>query len=142
MGLPEKLLIGLLLLLIAFIGGVYIEHEKFMAYVNMQAGIAKAQADSVRKTDERNKEGAKHAQDNFVQAIQGIHDYYQLHPVVRVRNIAGACGVPEAAGRSQSPDGTAPGLFLTPYSPIDSETIAVRLDTLQKLLMADGVAYE
>jgi len=143
MTLPYKLLAVLFVLLFDFAGGVYYEHEKFAAYKNEQTGIVKAMQIEVKAIDDKNEEDANVAQQNSIQAINGINDWYIAHPVIRVRNNSPnpyALSIP--VNHTASVNDTAPDGYAGPYSPRDTEAVAARLDGLQQRLIKGGVTVK
>ena len=143
MTIQYKLLAILFVLLFDFVAGVYYEHEKFVVYKNEQTGIVKAMQIEVKATDDKNKEDANVAQQNSIQAINGINDWYIAHPVIRMRNNSPspyALSIP--ANHTASVNDTAPDGYASPYSPRDTEAIAARLNGLQQLLIKGGVTIK
>jgi hypothetical protein len=142
MGMLEKMVIVIVLLVVAFLGGMAVEGEKFSAYKYEQKGIAESQAKFAKDTDAKNKGDANDAQQSYVEAINGVDAWYRDHPVTRLQYIPHTGTVSKADCDTKSTDETAPGQYVSPYSPADTEQIAVRLDQLQKLLIRDGVNLE
>ena len=143
MDFPEKIVIALVALVFSYFAGVYTEHEKFEAYKNIQAGIAEKQAADTKAADLKNKGDADDAQQSYIQAITGVNDWYRDHPVVRVQYAAASgCIVSQTADNPKGLDATAAIGYVSPYSPADTEAVAVRLYDLQQRLIAAGVTYE
>lgn len=136
--LPEKALAFLIYSIAILLLGVFLEHERFAAYKNVQKGEGIAQEIITKQVDKQNKENANVSENDLLTSLQSVHDYYRRNPVVRVRNTCSST-TPKTDNYSLGAHDSPALGYVTPYSPDATETVAVRLDTLQKLLIKDGV---
>jgi len=138
-----KILIVAGLCIAAFTTGYVVENTKFSAYKNQQAGIISVLKNEAKMIEAKDKENANVAKQNANQAVANITDWYNKHPVIRVRVIHTSNNtVPAAASYSQIVDATAADQYVSPYSPAECEVVASRLDELQTLLRSDGVTIK
>ena len=145
-----KLIIGALIALILVGGGAFggytFEHDKMVkleADLNAKVAIQTAAVLAVNKTV---KDNENEASTNLVTSVNAVHAYYAAHPV-RVLSSANCSALSSTTGNSQVINGAssvpdATTLYASPYSPPDTEDVAVRLDALQKLLVKDGVTVQ
>lgn len=142
MPLAYKLLLAALMLATAFTGGLLYERAKLSAYKGEVKGVAEQQVREVKAVDGKNEGSANATEQSYVEAITGVDAYYKSHPVVRVQYRDCTSPLPETASDPKGVDATAASGYVSPYSPSDTEQIAVRLDALQRLLVADGVTVQ
>jgi len=117
------------------------------SFVAQTKTIGEQAAKAAKKLDEEHAKEMKNAEQNTVYATNSIDAYYRAHPAVRVLHSDSGCSPdPKTTDHPKSTDGTPPGTdasaYLSEYNPQVVEQIASRLDQLQKLLMADGVAVQ
>lgn len=142
MTLPAKLLLALALFLIGAYSGYRVEHGHFTDYRELQEAIAQAELKEVVRINELVKERARYAQQDYVNKLQNVIAHYKRDPVMFVRNGTCAGDAPGTPAHTETVDGTASARYASPYSPLDTEIVAVRLDSLQKLLITNGVMID
>jgi len=119
------------------------EHDKFVTFQAQVTQIGKAQQKETAALNLKIKENANAAENNLIFATNGVNNYYRSNPVIRLRN-ASTCsgGMSQSISDSTGSDDSTTSGFFSPYSPEQSELIAVRLFELQNLLRSDGVIVE
>ena len=114
------------------------EYRNMVAYKAEQKGITEAQVAQVKATDIKNQGDANDAQQSYAQAITSLDAYYKQHPVIKLQN-NGCIAMPQTSGSASSVDGSASTWYASPFKPNDTESVAIQLFELQRLLINDGV---
>jgi hypothetical protein len=143
MSLTAKLILALALFISGLSIGVYHEHEKLVIYKAEQKGVAEAQKKITDEQNTKNDGDKKDANDKYKKDMDNLSNYYKLHPVIRMSGNAAGCGrVSKTFVNTPSVDDTPADQYVSPYSPLDTETVAVRLNDLQQRLIAGGVSIQ
>ena len=115
------------------------EHNSYITYQATVKALGEDQAEQTKLADAKNKEQADESQKSYVDAINGVSDYYRTHPVVRVLNNSCSGTVSKASDNTKGAnDITASGYF-SPFSPELTESLATQLYELQQRLIQGGV---
>ena len=138
MPILDKLVVVLIAMFGSFIAGIAVDHVAFDKYKGRVEGMASAQVIAANAANKLQEGTANEADDEYRNAIQGIRDYYDGHPVVRMHNTC-TSRVSKTFDNPTRPDDTATGEYASPYRPADTEQVAVQLNALQNLLVRDGV---
>lgn len=136
--LTTKLLLAVFLFVVGLGCGFAIDRQFYGAFKSNVKSAGVAQVAVVKIQNQQNKEAANVSLKKYQQDILAVHNYYKLHPVNRVQYRCPG-PVPGPPGDTTSVDAAAPGLYASPYSPVDTELVAMRLNDLQKRLIAGGV---
>lgn len=136
--IQTKLLLCAFLLLLGVGIGYSFERSRFDTFKGEIKGEGAAQVTKVKAADQQNKGDANVSVQKYQADIQSVHDYYKLHPVIRFVRVYdnSPCTVPRPPADTESPDAAPAASYASPYSPEDSETVAVRLYDLQTRLLA------
>jgi hypothetical protein len=122
--------------------GFIYEHENFVAYKAQEKGITETQMKVTDDENLKNKGDSNDAKEQYANALAAKDAYYKDHPVIRyvAAHAGGVSGnngggiVPRSADNPQVADDAATGSYVSPYSPSDTETVAITLDALQTRL--------
>jgi hypothetical protein len=138
----NKLLIGAIAGAIFWTGGLLYERANLTAYKGEVKGMAESQGKIVKAIDAKNQGDANVSQTQYLADLQSVHAYYAANPVTRVQYRNGGCAVSSAVTGASGVDAASTSGYVSPYSPADTEAVAVKLDALQKLLISDGVTVK
>jgi len=136
--LETKLLLAVFIFVIGLGAGLYVDRQFYAAFKSNVKSEGTAQVVITKFKDQINKEDANVSLEKYQKDILSVHAYYKLHPVIRMSNRCPG-PMPGPPGNTQAADGAAPGLYASPFSPADTEDVAVRLYNLQKRLIVGGV---
>jgi hypothetical protein len=137
-------LIGILIVLMIFCAGYYVEYKNFKTFKDEQSLLLKDRNAQITALNQTIKENANESESQLQDTSKSITDWYVAHPVVRVQPNTCNGQVPGPNNNTAGPNGVTTGsdagtYYLSQYSPADTEQVANRLDQLQKLLIKDGV---
>ena len=121
-----------------FSAGFGVEYRNMVAYKAEQKGITEAQVAQVKATNLKNEGDANDAQQSYAQAITSLDTYYKQHPIVKLQN-NGCNALPQTPNSPQGANGATTTWYASPFKPNDTESVAIQLFELQRLLINDGV---
>lgn len=139
----KEIVLGIVALIIVFVSGYTLySFGKSTNQMEVDQQII-AQQEAADKKEKEYQANAAKTQEDYQASVDAIREYYNQHPAIRVFNSCpSASGVPSTNGSSETTDAANTGLYVTPYSPEDSEIVAARLNNLQQLLIKNGVTVE
>lgn len=144
-GFARSAIVFALVFSVAFVFGVLVERGRFLQYKGEVKGAVSVQEQTTKAADKKNEGEAHATEQNYVQAINDLNRYWTTHPVIRVQH-DNICTLSQTPGNPTTTNGTAPGgnaaTYISPYSPQETERVAIQLHMLQQLLIADGVTIK
>ena len=150
--LPYTLLAELVVILCLCVGSAYsgyrYEANSFDKFKSQIISESKVQQAAVTKINSENMHNDTISLENYKTGVNNITAYYRNHPVtvIRLQHDGNTCSMSSPISDTERVNGASessvPVTYNTQYEPEVVEKMSAQLNTLQRLLISDGVIVE